>query len=141
MYNKLRFRDNRVISAVIVFGNNRLQQVKNAINRVMPMEIPLSALEAIRGCGRRSRCTGKGDMYVPSLVNQGPTNPCIPLGMGQTCIGAAALSHLEGCQLKSLELGTAMTSLKIGLRMMGFNNADHLLRGAEVRGPTGWNIR
>jgi hypothetical protein len=41
-------------------------------------------------------------VYRPRMVLHGPA------GMGQNYVGAAALHHLEGCHVQSLELGTLL---------------------------------
>jgi len=51
-------------------------------------------------------------IHRPRVVIHGP------IGMGQGYIGAAALHHLEGYHIQSLELGTLMSdSTRVSLRM------------------------
>lgn len=54
-------------------------------------------------------------IYRPRVIIHGP------LGMGQAYIGAAALHHLEGYHVQSLELGTLMSdSTRVCYNMRSF---------------------
>ncbi|KAJ3509073.1 hypothetical protein NLJ89_g5414 [Agrocybe chaxingu] len=90
-----------------------LDKVKEVIQRVMPVEKRLTALEEAEfedeggeeGALERemfSQAMQKLRVYRPRVIIHGP------VGMGQGYIGAAALHHLEGYHVQSLELGTLM---------------------------------
>lgn len=54
-------------------------------------------------------------VYRPRVIIHGP------LGMGQGYIGAAALHHLEGYHVQSLELGTLLSdSTRVRLSLLCF---------------------
>ncbi|KAH9483269.1 putative AAA domain-containing protein C31G5.19 [Psilocybe cubensis] len=91
-----------------------LQKVKDVIQRVMPVEKKLSALEEAEfedeggeeGALEKemlSQAMQTLRIYRPRVVIHGP------VGMGQGYIGAAVLHHLEGYHVQSLELGTLMS--------------------------------
>ncbi|KIL57962.1 hypothetical protein M378DRAFT_54153, partial [Amanita muscaria Koide BX008] len=91
-----------------------LEQIKNTITRVMPMEKRLSALEEAEyeDIGGEEGALEKEMLmqamqtlriYRPRVVIHGP------IGMGQHYVGAAALHYLEGYHVQSLELGTLMS--------------------------------
>ncbi|KAM6489275.1 AAA domain containing protein [Amanita muscaria] len=91
-----------------------LEQIKNTITRVMPMEKRLSALEEAEyeDIGGEEGALEKVMLmqamqtlriYRPRVVIHGP------IGMGQHYVGAAALHYLEGYHVQSLELGTLMS--------------------------------
>ncbi|TFK28597.1 AAA-domain-containing protein [Coprinopsis marcescibilis] len=91
-----------------------LEQVKATIERVMPIEKKLSALEEAEfeevggedGALEREMLSQSMQtlrIYRPRVVIHGP------VGMGQGYIGAAALHHLEGYHIQSLELGSLMS--------------------------------
>ncbi|KAJ2934730.1 hypothetical protein H1R20_g2371, partial [Candolleomyces eurysporus] len=94
--------------------SDTLERVKNTIQKVMPLEKPLTALEEAEfedeggeeGALERemlSRSMQTLRVYRPRVIIHGP------VGMGQGYIGAAALHHLEGYHIQSLELGTLMS--------------------------------
>ena len=57
-------------------------------------------------------------VYRPRVIIHGP------LGMGQAYIGAAALHHLEGYHVQSLELGTLMNdSTRVGYNKRSFQKS------------------
>src|SRR5687768_2473960 len=85
-----------------------LEQVKATIEKVMPIEKKLSALEEAEfedeggeeGALEREMLSQSMQtlrVYRPRVVIHGP------VGMGQGYIGAAALHHLEGYHIQSLE--------------------------------------
>ncbi|TRM68712.1 hypothetical protein BD626DRAFT_394810 [Schizophyllum amplum] len=91
-----------------------LDQVKGAINRAMPLDKKLSALEEAefedylgedgdleREMNMQSMQTLR--VHRPRVIVYGLS------GMGQRYLGAAALHHLEGYNVQSLELGTLMS--------------------------------
>jgi hypothetical protein len=107
----------------------RLEKVKEAIQRVLPMEKKLTALEeaefedeggeeraleremlsqgtvvSVRDCRGLifSSAMQTLRVYRPRVVVHGP------VGMGQGYLGAAALHFLEGFHVQSLELGALM---------------------------------
>ncbi|KDR71037.1 hypothetical protein GALMADRAFT_75355 [Galerina marginata CBS 339.88] len=91
-----------------------LEKVKEVIQRVMPVEKKLSALEEAEfedeggeeGALEKemlSQAMQTLRVYRPRVIIHGP------IGMGQGYIGAAALHHLEGYHVQSLELGTLMS--------------------------------
>ncbi|KAF5336968.1 hypothetical protein D9611_002981 [Ephemerocybe angulata] len=91
-----------------------LEQVKNTIQRVMPVEKPLTALEEaeFEDVGGEdsaleremlSQAMQTLRVYRPRVIIHGS------VGMGQGYIGAAALHHLEGYHVQSLELGSLMS--------------------------------
>ena len=108
-----------------------LEQVKNTISQVMPMEKPLSALEEaefedvggeagaleremlMQGMYRHQPIKSRLTAFVLAMRTLRVYRPRVvihgPLGMGQTYIGSAALHHLEGHHIQSLELGTLMS--------------------------------
>ncbi|KAG5642143.1 hypothetical protein DXG03_003573 [Asterophora parasitica] len=91
-----------------------LERVKTAIGRVLPMEKKLTALEEAMfedddgedGALEREMLMQSMQtlrIYRPRVVVHGP------VGMGQNYVGAAALHHLEGYHIQTLELGTLMS--------------------------------
>ncbi|KIM42662.1 hypothetical protein M413DRAFT_70190 [Hebeloma cylindrosporum] len=91
-----------------------LEKVKQVVHRVMPVEKKLSALEEAEfedeggeeGALEKemfSQAMQTLRVYRPRVIIHGP------IGMGQGYIGAAALHHLEGYHVQSLELGTLMS--------------------------------
>jgi len=91
-----------------------LEKVKETIQRVMPVEKKLTALEEAEyedeggeddALEREmlSQAMQTLRVYRPRVIIHGP------IGMGQGYIGAAALHHLEGYHVQSLELGTLMS--------------------------------
>ncbi|KAF8632421.1 hypothetical protein AX17_004862 [Amanita inopinata Kibby_2008] len=91
-----------------------LEQVKNTISRVMPMEKRLSALEEAEyeDEGGEEGALEK-EMFMQSMQTLRIHRPRIVIhgsvGMGQNYVGAAALHHLEGYHIQSLELGTLIS--------------------------------
>ncbi|KAG5635659.1 hypothetical protein H0H81_010495 [Sphagnurus paluster] len=94
--------------------NDTLERVKTVIGRVLPIEKKLSALEEAmfedddgeEGALEREMLMQSMQtlrIYRPRVVIHGP------VGMGQGYIGAAALHHLEGYHVQTLELGTLMS--------------------------------
>ncbi|KAF8882024.1 hypothetical protein CPB84DRAFT_1686882 [Gymnopilus junonius] len=94
--------------------DNALEKVKEVIQRVIPIEKRLTALEEAefedvggeQGALEKemlSQAMQTLRVYRPRVVIHGP------VGMGQGYIGAAALHHLEGYHVQSLELGTLMS--------------------------------
>ncbi|PFH47155.1 hypothetical protein AMATHDRAFT_77336 [Amanita thiersii Skay4041] len=90
-----------------------LEKVKNTISQVLPMEKRLSALEEAEyeDEGGEEGALEK-EMFAQSMQTLRVYRPRVVIhgsvGMGQTYIGAAALHHLEGYHIQSLELGTLM---------------------------------
>ncbi|KAF5371995.1 hypothetical protein D9615_008134 [Tricholomella constricta] len=94
--------------------NDALERVKTAIGRVLPMEKRLTALEEAmfedddgeEGALEREMLMQSMQtlrVYRPRVVVHGPE------GMGQGYVGAAALHHLEGYHIQTLELATLMS--------------------------------
>ncbi|KAF8164708.1 hypothetical protein B0H34DRAFT_779832 [Crassisporium funariophilum] len=94
--------------------SDTLEKVKETIQRVMPVEKKLSALEEAEfedeggeeGALERemlSQAMQTLRVYRPRVVIHGV------VGQGQGYIGAAALHHLEGYHVQSLELGSLMS--------------------------------
>ncbi|ESK87512.1 aaa family atpase [Moniliophthora roreri MCA 2997] len=90
-----------------------LEQVKKVIEKVLPMEKKLTALEEAEyedyegeeGALEREmtlQSMEKLRIYRPRIVLHGPA------GMGQGYVGAAVLHFLEGYHIQSLELGSLM---------------------------------
>lgn len=110
-----------------------LENVKSVIHRVMPVEKKLSALEEAEFEDEG----GEEGALEKEMLSQGSSAICITcyillilrftlamqtlrvyrprvaihgaIGMGQGYIGAAALHHLEGYHVQSLELGSLMS--------------------------------
>ncbi|KAJ7499727.1 AAA-domain-containing protein [Mycena latifolia] len=91
-----------------------LERVKSAIALVLPVDKKLSALEEAEfedaggegGALEREmtmQAMASMRVYRPRVVLHGPA------GMGQTFVGAAALHHLEGYHVQSLELGALLS--------------------------------
>ncbi|KAJ7124553.1 hypothetical protein C8R44DRAFT_620224 [Mycena epipterygia] len=91
-----------------------LERVKSAIALVLPVDKKLSALEEAEfedpggegGALEREmtmQAMASLRVYRPRVVLHGAT------GMGQTFVGAAALHHLEGYHVQSLELGALLS--------------------------------
>ncbi|KAJ7618497.1 AAA-domain-containing protein [Roridomyces roridus] len=91
-----------------------LERVKAAISLVLPMDKKLSALEEAEfedpggesGALERElmmQAMSSMRVYRPRVVLYGAS------GMGQTFVGAAALHHLEGYHVQSLELGALLS--------------------------------
>ncbi|KAF9477179.1 AAA-domain-containing protein [Pholiota conissans] len=94
--------------------NDTLDKVKAVIQRVMPVEKKLTALEEAEfedeggeeGALEKemlSQAMQTLRVYRPRVIIHGP------VGMGQGYIGAAALHHLEGYHVQSLELGALLS--------------------------------
>ncbi|KAG6840868.1 hypothetical protein C0991_003588 [Blastosporella zonata] len=94
--------------------NDALERVKTSISRVLPMDKKLTALEEAmfedddgeEGALEREMLMQTMQtlrVYRPRVVIHGP------VGMGQAYVGAAALHHLEGYHIQTLELGTLMS--------------------------------
>ncbi|KAG6856076.1 hypothetical protein H0H87_007606 [Tephrocybe sp. NHM501043] len=94
--------------------HDSLELVKASISRVLPMEKKLTALEEAMfeddggedGALEREMLMQSMQtlrVYRPRVVVHGP------VGMGQAYVGAAALHHLEGYHIQTLELGTLMS--------------------------------
>ena len=117
-----------------------VEHVKSVIARVMPVEKPLTALEEAmfedddgeEGALERemlSQCALSvylyGEPLLMSVIAMQTLRIHRPrviihgaVGMGQGYIGAAALHHLEGYHIQSLELGTLMSdSTRVSPRM------------------------
>ncbi|KIJ58849.1 hypothetical protein HYDPIDRAFT_33761 [Hydnomerulius pinastri MD-312] len=89
-----------------------VEQVKESINRVLPVSKKRSALEEAQweedseeGALEREMLMQSMEtlrVYRPRLVLHGPS------GMGQEYIGSAALHYLEGYHVQNLDLGTLL---------------------------------
>ncbi|KAJ7083103.1 AAA-domain-containing protein [Mycena belliarum] len=91
-----------------------LERVKSAIALVLPVDKKLSALEE----AEYEDAGGEGgalerEMTMQSMASMRVYRPRVVLhgsaGMGQTFVGAAALHHLEGYHVQSLELGALLS--------------------------------
>ncbi|KAI5993843.1 AAA-domain-containing protein [Pisolithus marmoratus] len=91
-----------------------LERVKSAIDRVLP--VPKKKRSALQEAEWEDR-TGEEDalareMLMQSMETMRVYRPRVvihgPAAMGQAHIGAAALYHLEGCHIQTLDLGTLM---------------------------------
>lgn len=107
-----------------------MEKVREVIQRVMPLEKKLSALEEAEfedeggeeGALEREMLSQGYFLLVPLLVilinfllamqtlriYRPRVAICGPIGMGQAYVGAAALHNMEGFHIQSLELGTLM---------------------------------
>ncbi|KAJ3535003.1 hypothetical protein NMY22_g6683 [Coprinellus aureogranulatus] len=89
-----------------------LEQAKDVIQRVMPVEKKLSALEEAEFEDGPEDTALEREMLAQSMQTLRVYRPRVvihgPVGMGQGYIGAAALHHLEGYHVQSLELGTLL---------------------------------
>ncbi|KAI6008958.1 AAA-domain-containing protein, partial [Pisolithus marmoratus] len=91
-----------------------LERVKSAIDRVLPVsKNKRSALEEAEWEDRNGEEDAlEREMLMQSMDTMRVYRPRViihgPAGMGQAHIGAAALYHLEGCHIQTLDLGTLM---------------------------------
>ncbi|KAI6106156.1 AAA-domain-containing protein [Pisolithus croceorrhizus] len=91
-----------------------LDRVKSAIDRVLPVsKKKRSALEEAEWEDRNGEEGAlEREMLMQSMETMRVFRPRViiygPAGMGQAHIGAAALYHLEGCHVQTLDLGTLM---------------------------------
>ncbi|KAF8992931.1 hypothetical protein BDQ17DRAFT_1253402 [Cyathus striatus] len=90
-----------------------LDKVKSVIERVMPMEKKLSALEEAEFEDEGEEGALERELFMQSIQTMRVYRPRVILhghvGMGQGYVGAAALHHLEGYHVQSLELGTLLS--------------------------------
>ncbi|EKM75062.1 hypothetical protein AGABI1DRAFT_132600 [Agaricus bisporus var. burnettii JB137-S8] len=90
-----------------------LEKVKSAIDKVLPLEKKLSALEEaeFEDEGGEDGALDR-EMFSQSMQTLRVYRPRILIhgsgGMGQNYVGAAALHHLEGYHVQTLELGTLL---------------------------------
>ncbi|KAJ7667104.1 hypothetical protein B0H17DRAFT_1089305 [Mycena rosella] len=93
---------------------NALERVKSAIALVLPVDKKLSALEEaeFEDAGGEGGALER-EMTMQSMASLRVYRPRVvlhgPAGMGQTFVGAAALHHLEGYHVQSLELGALLS--------------------------------
>ncbi|KAF7301025.1 AAA-domain-containing protein [Mycena indigotica] len=91
-----------------------LERVKSAIAMVLPVDKKLSALEEaeFEDVGGEAGALER-EMTMQSMASLRLYRPRVVLygamGMGQTFVGAAALHHLEGYHVQSLELGALLS--------------------------------
>ncbi|KAI6003360.1 hypothetical protein EDC04DRAFT_1022821 [Pisolithus marmoratus] len=91
-----------------------LERVKSAIDRVLPVwKKKRPALEEAEWEDRNGEEDAlEREMLMQSMETMRVYRPRVithgPAGMGQAHIGAAALYHLEGCHIQTLDLGTLM---------------------------------
>ncbi|KAJ7886151.1 AAA-domain-containing protein [Mycena olivaceomarginata] len=91
-----------------------LERVKTAIGLVLPVDKKLSALEEAEyeDTGGESGALER-EMTMQTMASLRVYRPRVVLhgaaGMGQTFVGAAALHHLEGYHVQSLELGALLS--------------------------------
>ncbi|KAI6033449.1 AAA-domain-containing protein [Pisolithus microcarpus] len=91
-----------------------LDRVKSAIDRVLPVsKKKRSALEEAEWEDRNGEEGAlEREMLMQSMETMRVFRPRVviygPAGMGQAHIGAAALYHVEGCHVQTLDLGTLM---------------------------------
>ncbi|KAH0586853.1 hypothetical protein H2248_005697 [Termitomyces sp. 'cryptogamus'] len=93
--------------------NDALERAKTVIGRVLPMEKKLTALEeAMYEDDGGEEGALEREMLMQSMQTLRVYRPRViihgPVGMGQGYVGAAALHHLEGYHIQTLELGTLM---------------------------------
>lgn len=90
-----------------------LERVKESISKVLPLEKKLSALEEaeFEDEGGEDGALDR-EMFSQSMQTLRVYRPRIlihgAIGMGQNYVGAAALHHLEGYHIQTLELGTLL---------------------------------
>ncbi|GLB33226.1 putative AAA domain (Cdc48 subfamily) containing protein [Lyophyllum shimeji] len=94
--------------------DDALERIKAVIGRVLPMEKKLTALEeAMYEDDTGEEGALEREMLMQSMQTLRVYRPRVivhgPVGMGQSYIGAAALHHLEGYHIQTLELGTLMS--------------------------------
>ncbi|KAJ6579592.1 AAA-domain-containing protein [Mycena vulgaris] len=91
-----------------------LERVKSAISLVLPVDKKLSALEEaeFEDAGGEGGALER-EMTMQAMASLRVYRPRVVLhglaGMGQTFVGAAALHHLEGYHVQSLELGALLS--------------------------------
>ncbi|KAI6155960.1 AAA-domain-containing protein [Pisolithus tinctorius] len=91
-----------------------LDRVKSAIDKVLPVsKKKRSALEEAEWEDRNGEDGAlEREMIMQAMETMRVFRPRViihgPAGMGQAHIGAAALYHLEGCHVQTLDLGTLM---------------------------------
>ncbi|KAG6910179.1 hypothetical protein DXG01_012628 [Tephrocybe rancida] len=94
--------------------NDALERVKTTISKVLPLEKKLTALEeAMFEDDDGEEGALEREMFMQSMQTLRVYRPRVvihgPIGMGQGYVGAAALHHLEGYHIQTLELGTLMS--------------------------------
>ncbi|KAH7881853.1 AAA-domain-containing protein [Phlebopus sp. FC_14] len=89
-----------------------VEQVKEAINKVLPVSKKRSALEEAQWEDDSEEGALEREMLMQSMETLRVYRPRLVLhgqpGMGQGYIGAAALHYLEGYHVQNLDLGTLM---------------------------------
>ncbi|KAF8075816.1 AAA-domain-containing protein [Lyophyllum atratum] len=94
--------------------NDSLERIKTVIGRVLPMEKKLTALEeAMFEDDDGEEGALEREMFMQSMQTLRVYRPRVvvhgQVGMGQSYVGAAALHHLEGYHIQTLELGSLMS--------------------------------
>lgn len=92
--------------------SDTLEKVKDAINRVLPVSKKRTALEEAMWEEDSETNALDRELFIQSMETLRVYRPRLvlhgPAGMGQGYLGAAALHHLEGYHVQTLDLGTLM---------------------------------
>lgn len=92
--------------------SDTLEKVKDAINRVLPVSKKRTALEEAMWEDDSEANALDRELFIQSMETLRVYRPRLVLhgsaGMGQGYLGAAALHHLEGYHVQTLDLGTLM---------------------------------
>ncbi|KAG1809487.1 AAA-domain-containing protein [Suillus variegatus] len=92
--------------------SDTLEKVKDAINRVLPVSKKRTALEEAMWEEDSEANALDRELFIQSMETLRVYRPRLvlhgPAGMGQGYLGAAALHHLEGYHVQTLDLGTLM---------------------------------
>ncbi|KAI0820715.1 AAA-domain-containing protein [Trametes gibbosa] len=90
-----------------------LDKIKGVINKVLPVGKKRTALEEAEFEDEGSENALEREIMLQSMENLRIYRPRVvlhgPVGMGQGYIAAAALHHLEGYHIQTLDLGTLMS--------------------------------
>ncbi|KAG1724920.1 AAA-domain-containing protein [Suillus lakei] len=92
--------------------SDTLEKVKDAINRVLPVSKKRTALEEAMWEEDSEAHALDRELFIQSMETLRVYRPRLvlhgPAGMGQGYLGAAALHHLEGYHVQTLDLGTLL---------------------------------
>ncbi|OJA13163.1 hypothetical protein AZE42_06216 [Rhizopogon vesiculosus] len=92
--------------------SDTLEKVKDAINKVLPVGKKRTALEEAMWEDDTEEHALERELLMQSMETLRVYRPRLvlhgPFGMGQGYIGAAALHHLEGYHVQTLDMGTLM---------------------------------
>ncbi|KAG1740223.1 AAA-domain-containing protein [Suillus paluster] len=93
--------------------SDTLGKVKDAINRVLPVGKKRTALEEAMWEDDSEENALERELFMQSMETLRVYRPRLvlhgPVGMGQGYLGAAALHHLEGYHVQTLDLGTLIS--------------------------------